>query len=175
MNKVEKEKRAKIITVMLTVYGCSGDSLMIAGYVEFLKDIPVELLDAACKKLVLESEKRPLPATILTAAKQLLAKQNNEDVVPWEQAWKEITTQLHTEGFYGKPTFSRDEIRLVVERFGWRDLCFCNVKDLPIVRAQMRDMYNSICQRRHTESINEYIMGNKALIEHANVKMITGG
>lgn len=165
MTKVEVERRAKIITAMLALWNCAGNEEMITGYVALTKDIPVELLDAACQKVSLECENRPLPATILKAAKSLRAEVTGRRVKSWDEAWEEIDQQMRVNGIYAAPHFSTVEIEKTVLRYGWRDLCCAPSKDMPIIKAQMREIYKTLCSRSDEKGMNEYIITNHKVLE----------
>ena len=98
---------------------------------------------------------------------------NGADILPWDEAWKEIEKEMHDTFVYGKPQFSRPEIEKAVKAFGWQELCEVTIKELPVVRAQLRDMYNGICEQSRRSKINSYVMGNGVLIERVNVRRLT--
>ena len=164
MNREEAERRTQCITTMLAIWNCSSNEDMIAVYVASLKDVPVELLEKTCKKLMIESESRPVPATILKAANNLISEFTGDEILPWDEAWKEIEKEMHDTFVYGKPKFSRIEIEKAVNAFGWNELCEVTTKDLPIVRAQLRDMYLAICEQSRKSKVNKYVTGNGTLI-----------
>ncbi len=169
MNKQELEKRTQIITTMLAVYDKAGDKNMIVSYVELLKDLPVDVLQAACRKLSLESEYRPTPAVIIKAAQSLVEQATGTGVPSWDEALKEIEHEMRTTFIYGKPHFSCKEIEDTVNAFGWVPLCCMEAKSAPVIQAQMRNVYLSICERRKTERINAYVLGG------AKAKLIDSG
>ena len=164
--------RTQLTTSFLSLYGCAGDGNMIAAYVHVLSDIPIDVLRAAYDKVLLECEKRPVPATVYKAAKSLVAEQNGTNQLTWAEAWKEIERQMVENGIYGKPHFSMPEIEETVNAYGWRNLCETLAKDMGIVRAQLKNMYLEICNRKEEQRINSYVLGNTKLLEHANVKRI---
>ena len=165
MNKTELDSRTKIITTLMAIWNCSGNENLIAAYVATTKDIPVMLLDKACSKLAIESESRPVPATRLKAARSIRAELAGDDILPWDQAWKEIEKEMHDTFVYGEPKFSRPEIKRAVDAFGWQELCEVTIKNLPVVRAQLRDMYNSICEQTRDKRTNNYVLGVGVLME----------
>ena len=175
MNKTELDSRTKIITPLMAIWNCSGNDNLIAAYVATTKDIPVFLLDRACKKLAIESETRPVPATILKAARSIQSEMAGADILPWDQAWQEIEKEMHDTFVYGEPRFSKPEIKRAVDAFGWQELCEVTIKELPIVRAQLRDMYNSICEQARNRRTNQYVLGIGVLVEEGtNGKIDTG-
>lgn len=168
MKKQELEKRTQIIAKLLTLYDKGGDDGMIASYVDVLKDIPVDVLQTACQKLSLESEHRPTPAVIVKAARSLVDQVGGTETLPFAEAWKEITKELHDTFVYGTPKFSRPEIKQVVDAFGWNELCEMKTSEVPIIRAQLKSMYEAICERNKEKKLNSYVLGSAVLIESGN-------
>ena len=168
----ELKIRTQLTTSFLAVYGCASDGNMIAAYVQVLQDIPVDVLRASFDKVLLECEKRPVPAVVYKAAKSLVEEQNGTRKLTWAEAWKEIEQQMIENGVYAKPHFSRPEIEETVNAYGWRNLCETLTKDMGIVRSQLKNMYLDICNRKEEQRINGYVLGNTKLLEHANVKRI---
>ena len=168
MNKNELEKRTQTITTLLSIYDKGADKNMITAYVTVTKDIPLDVLEKTCKKLMVESESRPVPATIVKAAKELVAEANGTDVLPFAEAWKEITKELHDTFVYGTPKFSRPEIKQAVDAFGWQELCEMRTQDIPIIRAQLKAMYEGICKKNQERAVNGYVLGTTVLIGDEN-------
>ena len=164
--------RTQLTASFLAVYGCAGDGNRIASFVELFKDVPVEILRAAYDKVLLESEKTPVPAMVYKAVKDLTDERNGTKYLTWAEAWKEIDQQIRENGVYSKPHFSRPEIEETVKAYGWRNLCETLTKDMGIVRSQLKNMYLDICNRKEEQRINGYVLGNTKLLEHANVKRI---
>ena len=184
MNRAELERRTKIITVMLAVWNCSGNEDMITSYVAVTKDIPVDLLDKACRKLCMESENRPVPATILKAAQNLKGEATGTSVLPWAEAQREIQKGITMTWFHGclgeqvpdelygkscEPKWSTPEIRMAVDAYGLDNLCRAMESDMPIVWAQIRKIYEQICEHRREKVINDYVLGDSTF------KTITDG
>ena len=168
MNKNELEKRTQTITTLLSIYDKGADKNMITAYVTVTKDIPLDVLEKTCKKLMVESESRPVPATIVKAAKELVAEANGTDVLPFAEAWKEITKEMHDTFVYGTPKFSRPEITQTVDAFGWQELCEMRTQDIPIIRAQLKAMYEGICKKNQERAVNGYVLGTTVLIGDKN-------
>ena len=168
MNRAELERRTKAITSMLKLFNASGDDDLVTIYVTTLKDVPVDLLEKACKKLMMESEQRPLPATVLKVATNIADQVSGTDTLPFAEAWKEITKELHDTFVYGTPKFSRPEIKQTVDAFGWNELCEMKTSEVPIIRAQLKSMYEAICERNKEKKMNAYVLGNAVLIESGN-------
>ena len=169
----EKSKKAKAITMLFGSYGQGSDAERMAIYVEMLADIPADVLDKVCKKAVYESKYLPSIAELVQSANNFIGEMEGQTILPWDEAWKEIEKEMHDTFVYGKPKFSRPEIEKAVKAFGWQELCEVTIKDLPIVRAQLRDMYNGICEQSRRSKINSYVMGDGVLIERVNIRRLT--
>lgn len=138
---------------------------MIAAYVQVLQDIPIEVLRKAYDKVMLECDKRPVPAIVYKTARELVEQYNGTNVLSWAEAWKEIEQQMKEVFVYGKPKFSRKEIEEAVRAYGWSDLCTGDAKNMGTARAQLRDIYLQICNKSEEEKINSYVMGNTKLLD----------
>ena len=169
----EKSKKAKAITMLFGSYGQGSDAERMAIYVEMLADIPADVLDKVCKKAVYESKYLPSIAELVQSANNFIGEMEGQTILPWDEAWKEIEKEMHDTFVYGKPQFSRPEIEKAVKAFGWQELCEVTIKELPIVRAQLRDMYNGICEQSRRSKINSYVMGDGVLIERVNIRRLT--
>ena len=79
MNRAELERRTKAIVTLLAIWNFGGNTDMITAYVTATKDIHVDVLEKTCKKLMIECESRPVPATILQEAQNVDSKNNGAD------------------------------------------------------------------------------------------------
>ena len=68
---------------------------------------------------------------------------------------------MHDAFVYKKPVFSTPEIESAVNSFGWIALCTSLEKDMPIVRAQVRQFYENACKRKAEADMNGYVLGTK--------------
>ena len=169
----DKSKKAKAIAMLFGSFGQGSDAERMAIYVEMLNDIPADVLDKVCKKAMYESKYLPSIAELVQSANNFIGEMAGQTILPWDEAWKEIEKEMHDTFVYGKPQFSRPEIEKAVKAFGWQELCEVTIKELPIVRAQLRDMYNGICEQSRRSKINSYVMGDGVLIERVNVRRLT--
>lgn len=152
--------RAKIIATLFGAYGQSNDSNRQLIYSSLLKDLPVELLEKACGKLVLEKKFMPTVSEIVEAARSLVAESHEEKrVKTWAEAWSEIESSMFSTQYGKQPKFSTPEISAAVKSYGWSTLINSLEADMPTVRAQVRRIYDEICQRTTEKTNNCYILG----------------
>lgn len=169
MKKIDdKAKRGKVIAMLFASYGQGSEAERMAVYVEMLNDIPADVLEKVCKKAILESKFLPSIAELVQAAKELVAEANGTDILPFAEAWKEITKEMHDTFVYGTPKFSRPEIQQTVDAFGWQELCEMRTQDIPIIRAQLKAMYEGICKKNQERDMNGYVLGTTVLIGDKN-------
>lgn len=172
MTDKERIARTKSMTFMFTCFGQGNEAERIVAYVEMLKDIPADVLDKVCKKSVYEFKYLPSIAELLSATRNLQGEMMGIGTLPWAEAWQEIEREMKETFVYGRPKFSRKEIKDTVDAFGWNELCNVLQKDLPIVRAQLRDMYNSICEESRKSEVNAHVLGKEKLLSRKVVGLI---
>lgn len=161
----ERERKGKCIAMMFTAFGQGGDAERMAMYVEMLADIPAPVLDKACRKAITTRKYLPAIAEIIEDAQNIINEANGTPDLPFAEAWKEITKELHDTFVYGKPRFSRKEIEDTVNAFGWEELCEMKTSEIPIIRAQLKGMYEGICARAKERRTNNYVLGYGVLLE----------
>lgn len=172
MTDKERIARTKIITLMFTCFGQGGDADRIVAYVNMLEGIPVEMLDSVCNKTVYECKYLPSISEIIMAAKNLQGEITGTKTVPFAEAWEEILQQLHDTCEWEQPKFSRKEITQLVKAFGWNELRYMETRNMTAIRAQMRDMYNAICEENNKTEINNYVSGKDNLLGNERVKQL---
>ena len=168
----DKSKKAKAIAMLFGSFGQGGDAERMAIYVEMLQDIPADVLDKVCRKTILECKFLPSIAELLQSARNLIGDMTGNGTPTWEEAWQQIEYEMQNTFVYGEPQFSHPAIKQAVDSFGWQELCSVLTKDLPIVRAQLRDMYNNICADNRQKEINRHVVGGEPLLPMNRVVMI---
>lgn len=160
--KKDDVERTEIIGMLFGAYGQSNDGQRQAIYSKMLSDIPNSVLRKAVKKIILENKFVPAISEIVEAARSLIAEMDEtKRVKPWHEAWAEIQNQMHEAFVYKKPVFSTPEIEAAANAFGWMALCTSLEKDMPIVRAQVRQFYENACKRKAEADMNGYVLGTK--------------
>lgn len=161
MNYDQKE-RARIVSILFKTYG-QNDKDRLATYVTVLQDIPNEVLSKACKKLILEQKFFPAVSEIVAACKSLIGTVDDANrVKSWDEAWKEIQTAMQRTPWHSKPMFSRPEIEIAINAFGWHELQCSLEADMPKVRAQVRRFYEDACERTAEQALNKFVLGQNS-------------
>ena len=169
MNKVnEKDRKAKAISMLFTAYGQGSEAERMAMYVKKLADVPADVLDKACDKVIMECKYLPSIAELIQAARNLVAEANGTNALPFAQVWEEILQQLDETYFdWEEGTYSRKEIKQLVDAVGGlRSLRMMTTSEMPTIRAQMNKMYDGICKRNEEQQTNGYVLGTAVLIEN---------
>lgn len=165
----EKKKalaRVKILTTLFTAFGNGDDANRIAVYARAFTGMPVEVLDAAARKCMYELKFQPSVSEILQAAQALVEERQDTRQLSWGEALAEIEARM-SDSFYstgGKIKFSTPELDATVKAVGWRNICYCEAREYPTVRAQLRKVYEDYCKRARSESVNRLVMGQERLI-----------
>ena len=160
MGNNEAEARIRIIATLFGAYGQAVDGQRPSIYVKMLKDIPVNVLERACQKIILENKFLPSIAEVVEASRSLVGTADDDSRIrEWDEAWAEIERAMQATPWGQYPTFSRPEIAQAVASFGWHDLQMTLAEDMPTVRAQVRRMYEDVCKRTKERGSNEYILG----------------
>lgn len=158
-----EEKIAVILGRMFGAYGVAKDVDRQLIYTEVLSEFPADVVNIACNKLLLESKFVPSVAEVVSAIESLLGTaDDSQRIRTWDEAWGEIEKEMkRTAGNGYKPHFSRPEIERAAYNFGWNALCCTLAKDMPIVRAQLRRMYDDACKGCKEQSHNKYLLEKK--------------
>lgn len=172
----EKKKalaRVKILTTLFTAFGNGDDANRIAVYAKAFTGMPVEVLDAAARKCMYELKFLPSVSEILQAAQALVEERRDTRQLSWGEALAEVEARM-SDSFYDEGgtenlgirgiKFSTPELDAAVRAIGWRNICYCQARDYPIVRAQLRKVYEDYCKRERSKSVNRLVMGQERLI-----------
>lgn len=130
-----------------------------AAYHMALSDVPFELGEQAAAVLLRTCKFLPTPAEI----REALVDAAMEGVPTWEHAWRELERVIGRFGSlllmrgesydqyrerYGWTGWSTPEVEEAVDFIGYRNVCQSETSDLPTIRAQFRNCYESIIQRK---------------------------
>ena len=177
---------AKILASMFACYGQGGDGVRIAGYTTALEGIPTDILSKTCKKLLVTSKYLPSIAEIVEASRSLVGTiDETQAVKTWADAQKEIQKGIRMTWFYGclgepvpdelygrpcEPKWSTDEIRQTVETYGFDNIGRAKEDDMPIVWSQLRRIYETICDRKKEDAVNNFVLGVGNLLTYTNTR-----
>ena len=183
---MNKRNIVKIISTLFSAYGQAQDGNRIAIYTEMLADMPPELLQASCKKLMATSRFLPAIADIIDASKSLTEEVSDERVKTWAEAQKEISAGIMRTWYkgclgepvsdeeYGKPCapiWTTPEIAAAVDSYGFENIGKVLEADAPIMWAQLRKAYESAVARKKEKEVNDQILTEFKQIA-ANVKLL---
>lgn len=164
------ERIVEAVSEMFILSGKGNEEERAMAYVRALADFNPQLLEKALEKLRYEKSFLPSIAEITTAYKALAGEMiPSLRVKSWDEAWKEIQREMETTFVYGKPKWSSPEIKQAVDSFGWTDLCTTPAKDMAIVRAQVRQIYESACKTRADRAMSQFVL------QKAGIEVIDGG
>ena len=185
---MDKTMNARIIASMFACYGQGQDGVRIAAYTNMLSGIPTEILSRVSRKLILESKFLPSVAEIVEASRSLIGTMDESfRVKPWGEVQKEIQSGITRTWFHGclgedvpddlygkscEPKWSNEDVRQTVEAYGFENIGKAKVDEMPIVWSQLRKIYESICNRKKEESVNNFVLGEGKLLDDKCIKLI---
>lgn len=118
----------------------SADTVQV--YFETLKDIPGEVLKAACLKALTDSEFLPTIAKIRKCAVSLMTGESKSG----GEAWGEMINGLRNRIGYGVPDYADQLITRAVKAIGWDAICMADDDDFA-TRAQFIKVYDALRAR----------------------------
>lgn len=117
---------------------------------QMLAEYPAQLLEQGVVSVIRNEEFFPSIATLVKHIQNILPPQPDGT-----EAWGKIEQEIRTSGRYQQPAFENqpDKALLieVVKAMGWQSLCNAEEKQIAALRAQARDIYNSIKNRQTQE------------------------
>lgn len=150
------KNREDLFILLLDAYKSGGNVSedTIITYGMMLADVPFPALKAGIIKCIAICKYFPTIAEIRTAAQEVAVEVSGTKLKDFAEAWSEVTEAVKKIGYYGKPTWSSQEIEEAVQAFGWIELCTVEQKDINVVRAQFKGIYNAICDRSEQKDHN---------------------
>lgn len=151
-SKLDPELK-KQLTERVGLLAASFPSVAITGatisaYVEMLKDIPLDVLDAAIRQVLAENKFFPSIAELREKA-LALSHPASQHMTGYE-AWETVMRELRRVGVYGQPRFDDPLITRAVECIGWFELC--NSEMAGVDRAHFAKIYDQLVQREKSEA-----------------------
>lgn len=158
----EIDIKLKLLSSYKTIFPqCRLDDEGMAMYIMLLSDISVNELKTAMFRLSEKSNFFPTVAEIKKQVKEirdLLYPKSH--VKTADEAWSEVLDQMKIAFPYKAPVFSSKEIRDTVNTLGWMNICETSTDKVGITRAQFRDTYNAIIQRKTDREENMRIIAS---------------
>ncbi len=119
----------------------------IDAYHELLKDLPINLLQAAVKSVICKDEYPTIPTIgkIRTEAVELLLREKYLDTA---EAWGKCLSAMHTHGCYGEAKAMESMppcVARVAKSMGWVDMCMS--ENVSVLRGQFMKLYEGIKER----------------------------
>jgi hypothetical protein len=128
----------------------------IVVWYSLLNDLPKELLEAAIRKHILQSETSFFPSVKEIRAKAIEIVQPEEDKNTAAEAWGEVLKAVR---YYGhceeaKALESLNSLtRKVTQAIGFRTICMADENEIGVVRGQFLKMYGQISERNKQEAL----------------------
>ena len=129
----------------------------IANYTMLLADIPTATLQAGILKCIKTCKFFPTIAEIREASQNFVAEITDNRVKDYAEAWAEVWQNMKDTGAHGVPKWSTAEIKQAVDTIGWMNICLVEDEKLSMLRAQFRDIYNTVARRGKEKRLNEEI------------------
>lgn len=150
-----------------------------------LQDLNCESVSAAVNSLIHKSRFVPTIAEIRAECAMVSDVVNQrEKAASAAEAWQKTIQAIQMYG-HDRGRDHLDEVtRKVANRFGWRDLCYGDIKDEPIRRAQFMRIYDAVVvERQNTDNVMRQVKVNPELhdayrakvAELADMKKLEGG
>jgi hypothetical protein len=127
-------------------------------YANALSALSITVIDAAMLKLMQTHKFFPAVAEIFEAAKSIKTTATGSEVPSVDEAWREVIQQVHDAFVYREPVFSTPEIKRAALNMGWTSLCYLEVGEMNTARAQFRDIYNGILNRKKEKAQNVAVL-----------------
>lgn len=135
------------------------------AYVTHLYDIAPNTLLAAVQSLAHTKTFLPSIAEIREAARDIQHLADGEDDGEWFTAWYEVRRAVAKVGRAGHPVFTDPVLTDVIHYFGWYNLCTMPAADESIIKAQFRQVYTSIKEKKRMKE--EYRTAVRQLADEA--------
>jgi hypothetical protein len=164
------------MTILFAAFDKQDQKQRIEIYCRMLKDVPQEVLQKVVEKTIYESKFLPSIAELVEACRSLTSTVNGEKEVPdWNEAWGEVEKAMRDTHWGHKPTFTHPAIEKAVNNYGWKFIHEVEEKDLHVMQAQLRRMYDEVAKRYVEEKRNNYILQGSPVLAQGATLEIAGG
>ena len=121
-------------------------------WAEMFSDVPYPVVEAAAKKLILES---PYPPTISDVRKQIVdITTEPKDRIDGATAWGEVSRAIREYGWYNPDDAMQSmspRAAHVARMIGWKEICTCEQPG--VIRGQFIKMYDAYSSREKQEAL----------------------
>lgn len=117
-----------------------------------LRDIPYKILNAATMSWIATEHFPPTIADLRQRALRMTQPERHE----WSEAWQMVRRAMQIYGYYRKDEAMEsmpEDVRAAADRIGWSELCLMPIEQEQVYRAQFRDIYNAITNRRAEQQV----------------------
>jgi len=151
--------RKQILNLLFDAYktGSNVSVETIAAYNSLLADMPTVVLKAGIVKSIKNCKFLPTIAEIRYHSQNFVGDVTGEKIKDYAEAWAEVMENMRNLGVAKAPKWSTKEIEKAVNTLGWYELCTVEAKDLNIIRAQFKAIYNAVCERSKNATENKAI------------------
>lgn len=162
---------AQIMMTLFASYGQEGNEQRYKVYCAMFRNVNIDLLALVVKRCLRRYKKfMPTIPEMLDEFEEVKGQMTGERKLDWDEAWKEIQEKMGHDGPWRTPKWSTPEIASVVKSIGWITLCETQNSELPVIRAQMKAMYEMACKRHESDELTQnLISGTNGLETIGNI------
>lgn len=124
----------------------------VAIWYNLLSDIPYPVASVALQRYMMTSKWPPTIADIREEA----MKVSQPEMIDSGEAWELVIKAVRKFGYYdqqGALNSLPPLVREAAERFGFRELCDCNVENINTARAQFMRIYDQLVNRQRQDAV----------------------
>jgi len=149
---MNRNEAAKLVAILSAAYPqAQTRPEMAAAYFMALSDVPYPAAERAVAVLMRTSKFLPTAAEIREVLTDAVT-----GIEPWEAAWDELMQTVKQYGSYlhmprnaeSWGGWSDDLVEMAVRHVGYENVCGADQEDLPTIRAQFRNAYQTEAGRR---------------------------
>lgn len=140
---------AKSLKCAYTGQNFLPDDFSIKLWYKMLCDIPYPIATSAVQKYICENHFPPTISDIRNAAAEIMAPASD-----WSEGWAEVQKAIRRYGYMqeAKALESMSPVtRETVKRIGWMNICSSPIENAMTDRANFRNIYQTIEERRKEE------------------------
>lgn len=159
---MEQEDVGKVMKLLVTCRkafpSSRADAETLALYVKVLAPLSYAEIEAAVLRIMRTAHFFPTAAEIFEAAEKIEQAVNKTGLPDAGEAWREAMANVYENHVYHPWTYSCDEVRAAVRRFGKKELCSLGEHEVNTARAQFMKIYNEIVARRREDRADRHVL-----------------